>query len=172
MDDTARVGDHAGPVEPLRLVSVVGGSEVDDAVAGAARRLGGLLAGDGLVVVTGGRSGVAEAVSRGAVENGGLTIGLLPSVDPGTANPWVLVRIPTGLGDARNSLVAAAGEVVVAFPGGWGTRSEVALAGVHGRPVVVVGDWLGVRAGAPLVTVPDPEAALAAVRRILGVRAD
>ncbi|GIU85149.1 MAG: hypothetical protein KatS3mg008_1924 [Acidimicrobiales bacterium] len=172
MDEKVGITDRLGVAEPLRLVSVVGGSSVDDVVAGAAHRLGGLLAGEGFAVVTGGRTGVAEAVCRGAVENGGLTIGLLPSTDPGTANPWVLVRIPTGLGDARNSLVAAAGEVVVAFPGGWGTRSEVALAGVHGRPVIVVGDWLEPDTGSRFVRVPDPEAALVAVRRVLATRGD
>jgi uncharacterized protein (TIGR00725 family) len=47
----------------------------------------------------------------------------------------------TGIGHARNLAVVASADVVVAVGGEWGTLSEVALAGVLERPVVLVAGW-------------------------------
>ena len=63
-----------------RYVAVVGGYEADDAALALAEEVGRLLAQRGCIVVTGGRRGVAEAASRGAVLAGGTTIGILPGV--------------------------------------------------------------------------------------------
>ena len=49
--------------------------------------------------------------------------------------------IPTGLGDARNVLVATAGEAAIAIAGRLGTLSEIAIALKHGLPVVGLGTW-------------------------------
>jgi hypothetical protein len=82
-----------------------------------------------------------EAASRGAREEGGLVLGILPGADGADANPFVDVALPTGLGDGRNALVAAAGDALVAIGGGLGTLSEVALALKRGTPVVGLGTW-------------------------------
>jgi uncharacterized protein (TIGR00725 family) len=82
-----------------------------------------------------------EAAARGAAEAGGIVVGLLPSTDPRRSNPHLTVVVPTGLGHARNVLVAAAGDVLIALAGGHGTLAEVALARVLGRPVVALGAW-------------------------------
>ena len=76
-----------------------------------------------------------EAVARGAVEARGESrhppvVGLLPWYDVEVANRYLDIVLPTGLGHARNTLVAAAGEVVM------GALSEVALACKLGRPVL------------------------------------
>ncbi|MDX1493606.1 MAG: hypothetical protein R3253_06090, partial [Longimicrobiales bacterium] len=93
----------------------------------------------GAVVVCGGRSGVMEAVARGAREAGGVTVGVLPGPEAVEANPWISIPLPSGLGEARNALVVRAGEAVVAVGGGWGTLSEISLARKMGRPVTTVG---------------------------------
>ena len=80
-----------------------------------------------------------EAASRGASEAGGLAVGLLPGIDRSRANDYADVTIVTGIGHARNLAVVASGDVVVAVGGEWGTLSEIGLAGVLGRPVVIVG---------------------------------
>ena len=82
-----------------------------------------------------------EAASRGAAEEGGLTIGILPGTDPQEANSWVRIPLPTGLGEARNALVATAGQGVVAVGGEVGTLSEIALALRRGLPVVSLQSW-------------------------------
>jgi hypothetical protein len=63
-------------------------------------------------------------------------IGILPGNDPAVGNRWVDIAIPTGMGHARNVLVVATADAVVAIGGGAGTLSEMALAWQLGRPLV------------------------------------
>lgn len=116
-------------------VSVIGGSTVDNSTYKRARSVGEALAGRGHTVVCGGRTGVMEAVCRGASEAGGQTIGILPETDPDTANEYVDVPIATGLGNARNALVVHNGAAAIAIDGRYGTLSEIALALDAGLPV-------------------------------------
>jgi uncharacterized protein (TIGR00725 family) len=120
----------------------------------------------GAVLVCGGRGGVMAAAAAGAHAGGGIVVGILPSADPRTGNAWLTVRVPTGLGHARNALVAAAGDALIAFDGAFGTMSEVALARVLGRPVVALGAWSGV-AGVVVARTPREavRTALALARR-------
>jgi uncharacterized protein (TIGR00725 family) len=106
-----------------------------------AEEAGAAIAEAGAVLVCGGLGGVMEAACRGARSKGGLTVGLLPSDDRGTANGWVQVAIATGLGEARNALIVRSADVVIAIGGGWGTLSEIAFARKAGKPVVGVGSW-------------------------------
>lgn len=82
-----------------------------------------------------------EAASKGAREAGAITVGILPGVDRREANPWVAVAVPTGMGEARNALVARAADAIVAVGGEWGTLSEIALARKAGKPVVSLDSW-------------------------------
>jgi uncharacterized protein (TIGR00725 family) len=91
--------------------------------------------------VTGGRTGVMEAASKGAREAGGTTLGILPGADRREANDWVSVAVPTGMGEARNALVVRAADGLVAVGGAWGTLSEIAFARKTGKPVVGVASW-------------------------------
>ncbi|MFW5929018.1 MAG: TIGR00725 family protein [Halobacteriota archaeon] len=116
-------------------VSVVGGSRPPEDAVDVARELGRLLARRGHDVVCGGRSGVMEAVCRGATEEGGRSIGILPSAEWEDANPYVDVSVATGMGDARNALVVLNGDAVVAVDGSHGTLSEIAHALALGLPV-------------------------------------
>jgi uncharacterized protein (TIGR00725 family) len=82
-----------------------------------------------------------EAACRGAREAGGITIGILPTYEKETANKWVDIIIPTGLGHARNNLVVVTGDGVIGVGGNWGTLSELAIARKMGKPVVVLEGW-------------------------------
>jgi uncharacterized protein (TIGR00725 family) len=99
----------------------------------------------GLVVLCGGRSGVMEAACRGVARAGGLSIGLLPGEEWDSANPYVTVPIATGIGVARNALIARAALCLIAVGGGNGTLSEIAFGLQFGRPVFAL-------AGAPTVS--------------------
>jgi uncharacterized protein (TIGR00725 family) len=103
--------------------------------------VGRLLARRGIAVVCGGLYGVMEAACMGAKEAGGTTIGILRTYTKEEANPYVDYVIPSGLGDARNVLVATAGDAAIAVGGWLGTLSEISLALKHGIPVVGVGTW-------------------------------
>jgi uncharacterized protein (TIGR00725 family) len=149
-------------------IAVVGGYEVDRDTLAGAEEVGRLIAGAGAIVVTGGRRGVAEAASGGAVEAGGLTVGILPGRDRAEANPWVQVAVPTGLGDTRNALVVMGADAVIALAGQYGTLSEIAFALVAGTPVVALGSWelaLGGRADETIERATDPTDAVARALR-------
>lgn len=118
---------------------VIGDCDAAPAVLRLAEAAGALLAQLGVTVVTGGRTGVMEAASRGAAGAGGLTVGILPSAHFDDANAWCSVVIPTGLGHARNAVTALAGDFVVVIGGGAGTLSEIAFAWMHARPILALG---------------------------------
>src|SRR5438128_9569694 len=82
-----------------------------------------------------------EHAARGARSAGGLTIGLLPGEDPSEANEYIDVAIASGLGHARNAVLARTADGVVALGGGLGTLSEIALALRDGRPAIGIQTW-------------------------------
>ena len=124
-----------------RMISVFGPGHPTRKEYNQAAEVGRLLAERGWTVVCGGLFGVMEAACMGAKEGGGSTVGLLRTYNRHDANPYVDYVIPTGLGDARNVLVATAGEAAIAVAGRLGTLSEIAIALKHGLPVVGLGTW-------------------------------
>ena len=116
---------------PLRVpVAVIGPREATDGQLAAALQVGELLARCGLVVICGGRHGVMQAVCEGVARNGGVSIGLLGDSDPALANPYARVIVATGIGEARNALIARSAFCLIALGDSLGTLSEVAL-GLH-----------------------------------------
>src|SRR5262245_9183440 len=82
-----------------------------------------------------------EAASLGASEAGGTVVGVLPTLSPADANPYVSYAVATGIGQARNLAVVASGAAVIAVGGEWGTLSEIAYARKIGRPVIALQSW-------------------------------
>ncbi|MFB0935674.1 MAG: hypothetical protein QMB52_07850 [Propionivibrio sp.] len=117
-------------------VGVIGPREAPDSQLRAAEEVGRGLAAMGLAVICGGRHGVMEAVCRGAAHAGGVTIGMLPDADPSFANPHVGIVIATGIGEARNALIARAALCLVVIGDSFGTLSEVALGRQFGKLVI------------------------------------
>ena len=110
----------------------------------AAESVGRLIAQAGAALITGGMSGVMEAASKGAQEAGGLVIGVLPGRDRRSANAYVDIAMPTGLGTARNIIDARAADAVIMIGGGVGTLNELTIAYAEGKPIVIVrgtGGW-------------------------------
>jgi uncharacterized protein (TIGR00725 family) len=124
-----------------RLVAVCGESDPQTSLAGLAFEVGRGIAERGAVLVCGGLTGVMEHAARGARSAGGLTVGLLPGDDPDAANAYIDVAIATGLGHARNAVLAKAADGVVVVGGGLGTLSEIALALTNGRPTIGIRTW-------------------------------
>ena len=111
-----------------RQISVIGASEGSEEILRVAEAVGRGIAEAGAVLVCGGRTGVMEAASKGAAEAGGIVIGVLPTLSPDDANPYVTHAVATGTGHARNLAVVASGDAVIAIGGEWGTLSEIAFA--------------------------------------------
>lgn len=124
-----------------RYVAVCGASEATASQLESAREVGRLLAQAGAVVVNGGLGGVSAAASEGAFAAGGTVVGILPDGDRAGANPHLTISLPTGMGQARNTLIVTAAESVIAIGGGWGTLSEIALARRLGRAVFALDTW-------------------------------
>lgn len=122
---------------PLRIpIGVIGPREATPAQLAAALEVGELLGDCRLTVICGGRQGVMQAVCEGVARVGGLAVGLLPDADAENANPFVGVAIATGIGEARNALIARASFCLIAIGDSFGTLSEVALGRQFGKLVV------------------------------------
>jgi uncharacterized protein (TIGR00730 family) len=132
---------------------VFGGSRVepDSDEYLAARELGRALAQRGLAVVTGGYNGVMEAVSRGAKEIGGHVIGvtveLIARNFERVPNAYLDQEVKTAALLERIDKMVELGAGYVVMPGGAGTLAELGivwnlalLGGLHGKPLIVVGD--------------------------------
>ncbi len=163
----------APPPEPIirtpsgrrPVLAVLGSGGILPAeILASAEELGRLAVDRGFRVVTGGREGVMEVVSRGArsseLWDDGSVIGVLPDYDPAAANPFVDIVVPTGLGLGRNIVVVAMADVVIAFSGGAGTLTEIGMAWRLGKPIIVLtgtGGWSEQLAGMRLDNRPrDP----------------
>lgn len=122
-------------------IAVIGGSDPDPECMALAVEVGRIIAARGAVLICGGLGGIMEAAARGAKEKGGLTVGILPDYNKESANPFIDVVVPTGLGHARNVLVAASGDLIAALPGSHGTRSEISIALKLNKTVIGIKDW-------------------------------
>ncbi len=121
----------------LRIpIGVIGPRDATPPQLAAALRVGELLGDCRLIVICGGRQGVMQAVCEGVARVGGLSIGLLPETEPAAANPFVGVPIATGIGEARNALLARAALCLIAIGDSLGTLSEVAFGRQFGKLVI------------------------------------
>ncbi|PIQ88522.1 MAG: TIGR00725 family protein [Candidatus Omnitrophica bacterium CG11_big_fil_rev_8_21_14_0_20_42_13] len=123
------------------IIAVIGGHECSVKVEQIAHKLGKNIAKVGAILACGGLTGVMEAACRGAKEENGTTIGILPSEHKNSANPYVDIPIATGLGFARNAIVTGCADVIVALPGEYGTLSEIGFALNAKKLVIGIGTW-------------------------------
>jgi uncharacterized protein (TIGR00725 family) len=125
-----------------RVVSVCGASgKIDENIEKMAYELGFLLAKSNYNVLCGGRDGVMEAVCKGVQScegERGLAIGILPCSDLSTANAYMDIALPTGMGYTRNSLVALMGEVMILVGGGSGTLCEATYGWQYGKQIIAL----------------------------------
>jgi len=154
------------------FVAVIGSACCDRRVEALAEAVGREIARRGAVLVCGGRGGVMAAACRGAKEEGGLTVGILPGTDRRQANPFVDVPIVTGLGEARNALLVRTAEAVIAVSGGYGTLSEIGLALKMGRPVVGLDTWELSHGGRPVPAIVQADTPTQAVELAIALAAE
>jgi uncharacterized protein (TIGR00725 family) len=117
-------------------IAVIGPREASALEYEAAHALGAALADLGLQLLCGGKNGVMEAAAKGHLEAGGQPIGLLPEGDWRGANAYVSIPIATGIGKARNAIIAQSCPVLIAVGGGYGTMSEISY-GLHFNHLVL-----------------------------------
>ena len=146
-------------------ISVVGAGRCSNKIYDTAFEMGKLLAKHGFVVVCGGLFGVMEAVAKGAAEEGGESIGILPTRNIKDANQYITWPIATGLGEMRNLLVVLNGELTVAIGGEYGTLSEIALALKIGKKVIAIDSWANIPG---VLTVASPQKAMEIILKETG----
>lgn len=125
----------------LKKISVIGGSSPSPKEYDTAVEVGREIASRKAVLICGGLGGVMEAAAKGAKEAGGITVGILPGTDKDNANPYIDLPITTGLGVARNVIVAQNADAVIAVGGALGTLSELVFALKMKKPVIGIGTW-------------------------------
>ncbi len=121
-------------------IGIIGGRSPSAETVRLAYEVGKHVAMNNAILVSGGLDGTMEAASRGAAENGGTVLGVLPGEHKEEANPHVHIPLPTGMGIGRNTLVVRFSDVLIAFPGAFGTLSEMALALILEKTVVCFPD--------------------------------
>ena len=148
----------------MTVIGVVGAGSCDEKIDRLAHRVGELIAKRGAAMVCGGLGGVMEAASRGAAENGGVTIGVLPGGGREDANPYINLPLVTDMGHARNVIIAHTAQALIAISGGYGSLSEISIGLKLGKPVISLASW-GQIEGVILVETPE-EAVEAAFEQI------
>ena len=129
------------------LAAVIGSARVDDAGFAEACDLGRNLVDCGFRVATGGLGGVMDAALQGARSSRryreGDTVAFLPTYGEEGVSSSADIVLRTGLQHARNVVMVASADVVLAIGGRAGTLSEIALAWELSRSVLVVGTTNG-----------------------------
>jgi uncharacterized protein (TIGR00725 family) len=122
-------------------IGVIGAGACSSETASLAYDVGRIIAQNKAILVCGGLGGVMEHAAHGARDAGGLTIGILPGSEANDANPYIDIKIPTGLSHARNVLVVQSSMALIAIDGSYGTLSEIAIALTLGKPVIGLNTW-------------------------------
>jgi uncharacterized protein (TIGR00725 family) len=156
-------------MEPDLFVTVIGASNCSAEETKLAEEVGRELARRGATLICGGLQGVMEAACRGADSQGGITIGVLPGNSRKDANPYVRIPIVTGMGYARNAIVAKSGQAVIAIGGRYGTLSEIAYALQSDIPVIGLGTWSLARGGVADKSIIVAQNPVDAVEKAIGL---
>jgi uncharacterized protein (TIGR00725 family) len=123
------------------FIGVIGAGTCSKKIYNTAEEVGKNIAKAGAILVCGGLGGVMEGAAKGAKENGGVTIGIIPGESKEEANPYIDFPIVTGFGEGRNLVVIRSSDVIIALPGKYGTLSELAFCMKLDKPVVSLGTW-------------------------------
>lgn len=140
---------------PAQLVTVFGSARtpLKSKYYGQAETLGRLLVEAGYGVVTGGGPGIMEAANKGAIEAGGVSVGInIALPEEQLPNKFQNVSLEHEYFSSRKVMLAKYSVGFVAFPGGFGTLDEVAgmltlvqTQKIHPFPIYFVGTdhWTG-----------------------------
>ncbi len=122
-------------------ISVFGGRDITPEVYEDTLEIGRRLADEGYLVFCGGGAGVMEAIAKGVHDEGGIVVGVLKGQDLEEGNKYLSVSIATGIGIARNAILAYNCDAAIAISGQYGTLSEIAYAFQLKKPVIGYKTW-------------------------------
>lgn len=119
-------------------IGVIGSNNPTSEQYQIAEELGKSIANLGLTVICGGRGGIMEAVCKGMSKNNGVSIGILPELDLKNANQFITIPLATGIGFARNMIIASASFCLIAIGGSFGTLSEIGFGLQFGKKIFTI----------------------------------
>ncbi len=154
-----------------KFIAVIGASQASASEIKTAELVGREIAKSGAALVCGGMGGVMEAACKGASQEGGITIGILPGDNRLSANEFVKIPIVTGIGYARNVAVVKSAQAVIAVGGSYGTLSEIGHALQSGLPVIGLETWGISRKGkdkSPIIEAKTPAEAVEKALELIG----
>lgn len=122
-------------------IGVIGASRCSKKIARIAYEVGREIAKIKATLICGGLGGVMEEAARGAKENEGLTVGVLPGLSASDANPYIDIPIVTGMDHGRNIIVVRSCDTIIAIGGREGTLSEIAFSLKLMIPLVGLETW-------------------------------
>ena len=122
-------------------IAVFGGRIVPKDLYMETVKIGQLMARENWLVFCGGGAGVMEAISRGVKLEKGTCIGILKGTSDDEGNQYLSVPIKTGMGVARNAILAYNCDAAVAIGGQYGTLSEIAYALQLEKPILGYKTW-------------------------------
>jgi len=122
-------------------IAVFGGRIVPKDLYMETVKIGQLMARENWLVFCGGGAGVMEAISRGVKLEKGTCIGILKGTSDDEGNQYLSVPIKTGMGVARNAILAYNCDAAVAIGGQYGTLSEIAYALQLEKPMLGYKTW-------------------------------
>lgn len=125
-------------------VCILGSAEPGSRAFDLAGQAGEALASLGITVVSGCGSPATRVAAERAIQAGGVVLSIVPPDEMPPPDWPATVVVPCGMGDARNLLMALAGDACIVIGGRAGTKSEVHLAWLHKRPLLPLvgcGGW-------------------------------
>ena len=146
-------------------------TEVQNQSRNIAFEVGVEIARSGSVLICGGLGGVMESACMGAKEYNGVTVGIIPQEEFSFANEFCDIVICTGIGFARDFIVATSCDGIIAIGGGVGTLIElgvgymikkimVAVSGSGGIAEMYGGKFLDERNRVPIIVAKDAYSAV------------
>ena len=144
-------------------ISVFGGRDITLEVYEDTLEIGRRLAHEGYLVFCGGGPGVMEAIAKGVHNEGGSVVGVLKGDDLDEGNKYITVPIATGIGIARNAILAYNCDAAIAISGQYGTLSEIAYAFQLKKPVIGYKTW----AIDPVIQANTPEEVVSKLKKEL-----
>ncbi|MCT4617277.1 MAG: cytochrome [Candidatus Gracilibacteria bacterium] len=123
------------------IIGIMGGGEKASQIdKNNAYELGRYIASKGFVTLTGGRNiGVMNEALRGAKENSGITLGILPNDDKESFSEYLDIPVITNMRSGRNYINALSSDLLIICGVELGTSSEISLGLKAGKKVILVG---------------------------------
>ena len=121
-----------------KQIVVIGASKATKEEENIAFEVGSEIAKNGYILICGGKDGIMEAACKGAKENNGTTVGIIPDEIPEGGNKYLDIIIPTGINYSRNFIVQNSGSAIIMIGGSYGTLSELAYALLFHKKVIAL----------------------------------